>query len=57
MPCPAQRSTELVWAMTWEAMMVFGPGGYRVRDFVRVGLPLVALWFGITMLVVPGVWF
>lgn len=38
-------------------LMVFGPGGYRVRDFIRMGVPMVALWFVVTMLVVPWVWF
>lgn len=37
-------------------MMVFGPGGYRLSDFARVGLPLNVLWFIVTMLVVPFVW-
>lgn len=37
-------------------MMVFGPGGYRLSDFARVGLPLNILWFIVTMLVVPFVW-
>ncbi len=37
-------------------MMVFGPGGYRFSDFVRVGLPLNILWFIVTMAVVPMVW-
>jgi len=38
-------------------LMVFGPGGYRVRDFIRVGVPMVALWFVVTMLLVPWAWF
>jgi len=38
-------------------LMVFGPGGYRVRDFIRVGVPMVALSFVVTLLLVPWVWF
>lgn len=26
-------------------ILVMGPGGYRVRDFVRVGLPLTLILF------------
>ena len=37
-------------------MMVYGPGGYRFGDFVRVGLPLnLALWI-VTVLLVPMLW-
>jgi di/tricarboxylate transporter len=32
--------------------MVLGPGGYRFRDFTRVGLPLnVAFWLLATWLI------
>jgi di/tricarboxylate transporter len=37
-------------------MMVFGPGGYRLGDFVKAGLPLNILWFVVTILVVPLIW-
>jgi len=33
--------------------LVLGPGGYKFTDFVKVGLPLVALTMIITLLVVP----
>jgi di/tricarboxylate transporter len=37
-------------------MMVYGPGGYRFADFVRVGLPLnVILWI-VAVLVIPLWW-
>ena len=37
-------------------MMIYGPGGYRFADFVRVGLPLnVLLWLVATALI-PIVW-
>lgn len=37
-------------------MMVFGPGGYRFTDFLRVGLPLHALLWVIAVLLIPLIW-
>ena len=37
-------------------LLVYGPGGYRYRDFTRVGLPLTALGLLTTLAVVPRVW-
>lgn len=37
-------------------VLVMGPGGYRFRDYVKVGLPLTLLVFGIVMLLLPRVW-
>jgi di/tricarboxylate transporter len=37
-------------------MMVYGPGGYRFSDFVRIGLPMSILIGIVTVLVVPLVW-
>ncbi len=37
-------------------LMVYGPGGYRFRDFFFVGLPLTALILVITLLMVPWLW-
>jgi di/tricarboxylate transporter len=36
--------------------MVYGPGGYRFRDFVRVGAPLTLLIFAIALFMVPRLW-
>jgi di/tricarboxylate transporter len=36
--------------------MVMSPGGYRFRDFVRVGLPMTAIVFVVVMLVLPIFW-
>ena len=36
--------------------LVMGPGGYRVTDFVKVGLPLTIVLLLITLLVLPFVW-
>ncbi|HOZ45250.1 MAG TPA: SLC13 family permease [Candidatus Hydrogenedentes bacterium] len=37
-------------------LMVFGPGGYRVTDFMRVGLPLNIIMLIVATLLVPLVW-
>ncbi|CAG1006468.1 Sodium-dependent dicarboxylate transporter SdcS [Myxococcaceae bacterium] len=37
-------------------LIVYGPGGYRFWDFVRIGLPLDVLCGIVTVLVVPLVW-
>lgn len=37
-------------------LMVYGPGGYRFTDYLRVGLPLSALVWLTTIAVVPLVW-
>lgn len=37
-------------------LIVYGPGRYRFFDFMRVGLPLTLLIFGIAMVLVPLVW-
>jgi len=37
-------------------MMVFGPGGYKFGDFLRVGLPLHLLLLIVAMIVIPAVW-
>lgn len=37
-------------------MMVFGPGGYRFSDFLKVGLPINLLLMGVALLVVPYWW-
>jgi di/tricarboxylate transporter len=37
-------------------MIVYGPGGYRFRDFVKVGLPLNIIIMIVALLVIPRVW-
>lgn len=37
-------------------LMVYGPGGYRFRDFLLVGAPLTLVIFLITILMVPRLW-
>ena len=37
-------------------LMVFGPGGYRYSDYIKVGLPLgIILWI-ISVMVIPMIW-
>lgn len=37
-------------------VLVMSPGGYRFRDYVKVGLPLTLLVFGTVMLLLPKIW-
>ena len=36
--------------------MVMGPGGYRYRDFLRVGVPLALLTGTASVLLIPVWW-
>lgn len=37
-------------------MMVYGPGGYRSSDYLRLGIPLTVLVGVVTLLIAPEVW-
>lgn len=37
-------------------LMVFGPGGYRFSDFLRVGIPLDVMCWILTIIIIPLVW-
>jgi hypothetical protein len=37
-------------------MMIMSPGGYRFGDYWKLGLPIMAWWFVVAMVVVPLVW-
>ncbi|GDY11059.1 hypothetical protein LBMAG52_45470 [Planctomycetia bacterium] len=39
-----------------EALMVFGPGGYRLTDYLRIGIPLDLLYFAVAVTVIPRMW-
>ena len=37
-------------------LMVYGPGGYRFGDYVRMGVPLNLLSGVVTVTLVPTIW-
>ena len=37
-------------------LMVYGPGGYRFSDFLRMGAPLQLILAGVALFVIPRVW-
>ena len=37
-------------------LMVLGPGGYRFGDYWKLGLPLLALFGVVAVLLVPVIW-
>lgn len=37
-------------------LLVSGPGGYRYRDFLKVGLPLNLICLAVTITILPWVW-
>jgi di/tricarboxylate transporter len=37
-------------------LMVYGPGGYRFSDYLRIGLPLTALLAIVSLFLVPRIW-
>ena len=37
-------------------LMVFGPGGYRFSDYVKLGLPLSVLVWGTAVILIPMFW-
>ena len=36
--------------------MVYGPGGYRFSDFLRIGIPMNVLVASITIATIPLIW-
>jgi len=36
--------------------MVYYAGGYRFTDFMKVGIPLIALFCGLSMYIIPKMW-
>jgi di/tricarboxylate transporter len=38
------------------SLMIYGPGGYRFRDFVRMGLPLDLILLAIALWLIPLYW-
>ena len=37
-------------------LLVMGPGGYQMKDYVRVGLPLAVVLGVVSILLIPAVW-
>lgn len=37
-------------------MLVYGPGGYKFKDYIKVGLPISILFFCIAMIIIPWHW-
>jgi di/tricarboxylate transporter len=37
-------------------VLIMGPGGYRFKDYLKVGLPLTAVILAVTLLVLPVFW-
>jgi di/tricarboxylate transporter len=37
-------------------LMVYGPGGYRFTDFLKIGIPLKLLVFAVSMVCIPYAW-
>lgn len=37
-------------------MMVYGPGGYRFSDFLKVGIPLNLICWVVSCLLIPHIW-
>lgn len=49
-------SCSFVTPLEPSCLMVYGPGRYRFTDFVKVGLPLTLVIFGLAMWLVPRFW-
>jgi len=37
-------------------LMIYGPGGYRFSDYLRIGFPLSLLLWGVCVVLIPMVW-
>jgi di/tricarboxylate transporter len=37
-------------------LMVLNPGGYKFRDYLKVGIPLDLICWALTIILVPLVW-
>ncbi len=37
-------------------LMVYGPGGYKFRDFLKLGIPLNLIFMAVALVVIPRVW-
>lgn len=54
--CVATSAALLTPVATPANMMVMGPGGYRFGDYAKLGLPLLAWYFVVSVGIVPLIW-
>jgi len=36
--------------------MIYSPGGYRFTDFTKIGVPLILIFWGLSVLLIPLIW-
>jgi di/tricarboxylate transporter len=49
-------STSYVTPLEPACLMVYGPGGYRFTDFLKVGSLMTFIIYGISIILVPWIW-
>lgn len=54
--CVAGAASLLTPIATPANMIVMTPGGYRFGDYWRLGVPIMAGWLLVALLVIPAVW-
>ena len=54
--CVAAAASFLTPVATPANLMVMSPGGYRFGDYWKLGLPLLALFGVVAVLLVPLIW-
>jgi len=54
--CVASAAAFLTPVATPANMMVMGPGGYRFGDYWKLGLPLILVFFVVSVGLVPLIW-
>ena len=54
--CVAASASFLTPVATPANMMVMGPGGYRFGDYWKLGLPMIVVFFAVSVGLVPLIW-
>ncbi|MFW0797706.1 SLC13 family permease [Gordonia sp. CPCC 205515] len=54
--CTAAAAAVLTPIATPANMIVMNPGGYRFGDYWRLGVPIMAAWLVVALIVIPTVW-
>jgi di/tricarboxylate transporter len=54
--CVAASASFLTPVATPANMMVMGPGGYRFGDYWKLGLPIILVFFAVSVGLVPLIW-